>query len=156
MSFESWIDKQIREAQEEGAFDDLPGAGKPLPGLHRPRDENWWIRQKLQREGHDAELLLPEPLRLRREIERLPETVRPLPTERLVRETVAELNRRVANWLRSPSGPVIRVRPVDADQVVADWREQRAARRRAAAEALQAVQLPPAPRRRRWWFRRRT
>jgi len=30
MSWESWIEQQIREAQEAGAFDQLPGAGKPL------------------------------------------------------------------------------------------------------------------------------
>jgi len=28
--WESWIDQQIREAQERGAFDDLPGRGKRL------------------------------------------------------------------------------------------------------------------------------
>ncbi len=28
--WESWIDQQIREAQERGTFDDLPGRGKPL------------------------------------------------------------------------------------------------------------------------------
>src|SRR5262245_50270332 len=28
MSFTSWIDQQIEEAAERGAFDDLPGAGK--------------------------------------------------------------------------------------------------------------------------------
>jgi DnaJ family protein C protein 28 len=27
---ESWIDEQIRQAQERGEFDDLPGKGKPL------------------------------------------------------------------------------------------------------------------------------
>jgi hypothetical protein len=30
MSFESWVDKQIREATERGEFDGLPGAGKPI------------------------------------------------------------------------------------------------------------------------------
>lgn len=30
MSWESWIDTHIRIAQERGAFDNLPGAGKPL------------------------------------------------------------------------------------------------------------------------------
>jgi DnaJ family protein C protein 28 len=29
-NWESWIDQQIREAQERGEFDDLPGSGKPL------------------------------------------------------------------------------------------------------------------------------
>ena len=28
--WESWIDQQIREAQDRGEFDDLPGKGKPL------------------------------------------------------------------------------------------------------------------------------
>lgn len=28
--WESWIDQAIREAQERGEFDDLPGRGKPL------------------------------------------------------------------------------------------------------------------------------
>jgi hypothetical protein len=28
--WESWIDQQIREAQEQGKFDNLPGQGKPL------------------------------------------------------------------------------------------------------------------------------
>ena len=37
MSFhESWVEKQIREAQERGEFDNLPGAGKPLSGARRP------------------------------------------------------------------------------------------------------------------------
>ena len=29
-SWESWIDQQIREAQARGAFDNLPGRGRPL------------------------------------------------------------------------------------------------------------------------------
>lgn len=28
--WESWIDQQIREAQDQGAFDNLPGRGQPL------------------------------------------------------------------------------------------------------------------------------
>ncbi|WP_236788212.1 DUF1992 domain-containing protein [Amycolatopsis sp. GM8] len=142
VTFETWVDKQIREAQERGEFDNLPGRGKPLPGLDKPRDELWWIRQKLDDEGLSADVLLPEPIRLRKEIGRLPETVRPLPTERLVRDAVAELNRRIAEWLRAPSGPHIPVAPVDADEVVAGWRESRP-----------APGEPPAEKRRRWWRR---
>lgn len=29
-NWESWLDQQIREAQERGEFDDLPGKGKPI------------------------------------------------------------------------------------------------------------------------------
>lgn len=34
--WESWIDQQIREAQERGEFDDLPGKGKPLDLSRNP------------------------------------------------------------------------------------------------------------------------
>jgi DnaJ family protein C protein 28 len=34
--WESWIDQQIREAQERGEFDDLPGKGKPLDLASNP------------------------------------------------------------------------------------------------------------------------
>ncbi len=35
-SWESWIDQLIREAQAKGQFDNLPGAGKPLPDRRNP------------------------------------------------------------------------------------------------------------------------
>ena len=40
LSFTSWIDQQIDEASQRGAFDDLPGAGRCCPGgpqATRPR-----------------------------------------------------------------------------------------------------------------------
>jgi len=74
MSFTSWIDQQISEAEERGAFDDLPGAGKPLP--NRPEDEDGlaWVRNWMRREGVSPAVMLPEPLKLRRESARLAET----------------------------------------------------------------------------------
>lgn len=60
--FEGWIDRQIREAIERGEFDNLPGAGKPIPNLD-DNDENWWIKSKLEREGIKAPL--PNALALR-------------------------------------------------------------------------------------------
>lgn len=124
LTFESWIDRQIREAAERGEFDDLPGAGKPLP-KHDPNDELWWIRSYVEREGLSAEALLPTPLQLRKEIERLPSQVQDLGSEQAVRDVVGELNRRVVAWLRAPSGPRIPLRTVDPDEVVAQWRAGR-------------------------------
>jgi hypothetical protein len=49
-SWETWIDTQIRVATEEGAFDKLPGAGKPLRGFGQPYDPLWWQKQLVQRE----------------------------------------------------------------------------------------------------------
>lgn len=128
VDFETWVDKQIRLAQERGEFDNLPGAGKPLPGLNEPDTETWWLKNYIRREGLSTEAMLPTPLRLRKEIERLPADVRELRTEDEVREFVAKLNRRIAEWLRAPSGPEIPnivVRPVDVDDVLARWRDDR-------------------------------
>jgi hypothetical protein len=50
LGYESWIDRQIGEAEKRGKFDDLRTAGKPLPDLGRS-DENWWIKGKLREEG---------------------------------------------------------------------------------------------------------
>jgi hypothetical protein len=37
-------EKRIIESIAQGLFDNLPGAGKPIPGIDKPYDENWWIR----------------------------------------------------------------------------------------------------------------
>ena len=44
ISFASWIDQQINEAAERGAFDNLPGAGKPLPKRGAAGDGQAWLR----------------------------------------------------------------------------------------------------------------
>lgn len=133
IGFESWVDKQIREATDRGEFDNLPGTGKPIPGYGRPDDELWWVKDYVRREGLTTEDLLPTPLRLRKEIEQLPETVARLRSERAVRDAVDELNRRITDWLRVPSGPQISVLPVDVDDVVRQWHAARQAAARPGA-----------------------
>lgn len=160
--YESVVEQRIRDAQDEGKFDGLRGAGRPLPGLNRPYEENWWLRSYLEREGIPNDVLLPTPLRLRREIDRLPETVRDMETEREVRDTVAALAARVAAWLRFPDGPQVAVPMPRSDEVVARWREERArgrgARERAGPggpggePAVEPAARVPAPRRS-WWRR---
>ncbi|HWN27180.1 MAG TPA: DUF1992 domain-containing protein [Actinomycetospora sp.] len=156
MRYESVVEQRIREAQEQGAFDDLRGAGRPLRGLHGPQDENWWVRSYLEREGLPTDVLLPTPLRLRREIDRLPETVRDMETEREVRDAVAALAARVAQWLRFPDGPQIAVPVPRADEIVAGWRAGRAARAMPPLPARGDGAPPPGetPRRRRGLLRR--
>src|SRR5436190_23946076 len=50
VSWESWIERKIRESMEAGEFDNLPGSGEPIPDLARPYDELWWLRKKLRDE----------------------------------------------------------------------------------------------------------
>ncbi|HSJ29734.1 MAG TPA: DnaJ family domain-containing protein [Acidimicrobiia bacterium] len=46
---ESFVERIIRRAIEQGGFDGLPGAGKPTPGAGTPDGEGWWIRRWVQR-----------------------------------------------------------------------------------------------------------
>ncbi|QKW18456.1 DUF1992 domain-containing protein [Kitasatospora sp. NA04385] len=123
VTFESWVDRQIREAAERGAFDDLPGSGKPLPGEGRPYHEMWWIREKMEREGLSH---LPPSLALRAELREALDTARLAPTEPLLRSRLAEANARIEAALRRPvEGPPLGLAPVDVERVVAEWRDTR-------------------------------
>ena len=124
--YESSIDRQLREAAERGEFDNLTGSGKPLPGHGREYDEDWWVKDWLEREGATA-AVLPPTLALRREVEDLAARVDRLGAEREVRDYVAELNERIARArVGRVDGPPVLLPPRDADEVVAAWRERRA------------------------------
>jgi hypothetical protein len=120
---ESLIDKQIREAEARGEFDDLPGAGKPLTGLDKPYSPDWWLRDLAEREqvGRHA---LPPSLQLMKEADELRSGQLDVRSEQAVRDMVADYNERVREAVRSPlRGPSVIPREVDADAVVRAWRE---------------------------------
>lgn len=122
--FESWIDRQIREATERGEFENLPGKGKPIKGLDGRNDENWWIKGLIERENITG--VLPGPLLLRKEVAEIGDTVANCRTEEEVREVVADLNARIVDSRRrGVDGPNIFVRSVDADRVIREWHERR-------------------------------
>jgi len=121
--YESWVDKQIREATERGEFDNLPGSGKPLPNRNELYDEDWWLKQWIAREGITGDTALPTTLRLRREIEDIQKAAARKTSERDVRDLVDDLNRRIVDAIRGHvDGPPVPLRRVDADAVVRGWR----------------------------------
>jgi hypothetical protein len=156
-SFPSWIDQQIAEAERRGVFDNLPGAGQPLPNRRDGDFTQAWLRDKLRREGVSTEEMLPTPLRLRRESERLRTGLPSLRSEQEVRDAVAELNARILDWRRNSTddGPPIPVPLVKEDQALAAWQQARAAEPPAPAGAPEASAVPDSRPRRRWWSRRR-
>jgi hypothetical protein len=162
MSFVSWVDQQISEAAQRGAFDNLPGAGRPLP--RRTGGTDAWLQDYQRREGVSAEEMLPTPLRLRKEIERLTETVHELASEQQVREVVGELNRQIVEWRRIPVGPPVFLPRVDEETMVGRWREGRSGARpgESGAPAGRSGARPapdgrddgaPGASRSRWWHR---
>ncbi|MGN6791483.1 MAG: DUF1992 domain-containing protein [Streptosporangiaceae bacterium] len=154
MSFTSWIDQQIEDAAERGLFDDLPGAGKPLP----KRDEDAaqaWLREYMRREGLSTQETLPTPLKLRKEREVLAERVPELASEQDVIDAVAELNGRIMEWRRFPLDSPIFVPLVDEEQMTSLWRAARPEPDPAAGDdALPGVLAGDGQPGRRWWHRR--
>ena len=119
-----WVERQIRAAQDRGAFDDLPGAGKPLP--KSSGDVLEWVADKLRAEETDTRALLPPSLQLRKELEELPARLSKVRTEREVRAIIADLNKRIRAEILVPhAGPPLLVRLVDVAEEVERWRASR-------------------------------
>ena len=111
--FESLVDRQIREAMERGEFDDLPGAGRPIPGAGRSYDPNWWVKSFLDRERSED--------RRRAAYERTEARLGALwalGSEDAVRNAAERLNAEVAEL----DGGADRLEPFDVESVVTAWK----------------------------------
>ena len=122
MTWETWIDRQIRVGMENGDFDGLPGHGKPIADIDRPHDELRWVREKLRREGYSH---LPPTLAIRKDHDDTLELVRAAGTEAEVRRLVTELNQRIRKVnATATAGPPSTVAPLDVERVVAEWHDR--------------------------------
>ena len=122
-SFESWIEAQISSAAAEGAFDNLPGAGKPLG---QDFDPDWWLKQLKQRE--QVSTALPPSLELVRKVRTELAAIQTVGDETAVRRRIAALNAEIAKLNATVvEGPPTRVAVLDIDQVVARWQQARSA-----------------------------
>ena len=119
-----YVDLQIQRAIERGEFDNLPGAGKPIPDLGKPDDGDWWLKKLIQREQVTG--VIPEALQLRKDDAALDALLDAEPGEKNVREQLESFNTRIINARRQLLGgpPVITpLRDVEAE--VQRWRERR-------------------------------
>ena len=122
-SWETWIEAQIRVAMAEGAFDNLPGAGKPIRGFGQEYDPLWWEKQLVQREQISV---LPPALEVLRKVETELAAIEKLDDEAAVRRRVAALNAEIAKINATVvEGPPTRLSPLNIDRVVARWRRTR-------------------------------
>lgn len=156
--YETPVDKAIREAQERGEFDNLPGAGKPLANLGNPDDPDWWVKQYAAREKLDLSGALSPALAHRKEAAGFPASLADLSTEASVRAVLEDYNRRVKlDRLRPAVGryaPLL-APVVDVEDLVRQWHALREAARAAAAASAPAPVVVTAPRRPWWAFWRR-
>ena len=129
--FASGIDKHVRDAEKDGAFEDNPLVGKPLPGDNQPYREDWWITQKVAQERVGAHAL-PLPLALRREAQDLRKGLiedRLAASEAVLRAAIADYDVRSDTARRTPQpGPSVVIPRVDADEAVEAWRQARDAK----------------------------
>jgi hypothetical protein len=120
VSFETWIDRQVRESIDRGEFDDLPGAGKPIPGIDRPHDEMWWVKEKLRRENVS---MLPPTLVLRKEVEQALNAAATSNSELKAAQIVGEINEKIRRANSRPlDGPPLNLAPYDVERILEHWR----------------------------------
>jgi hypothetical protein len=122
VSWETWVERKIRESMERGEFDNLPGAGQPIPDLARPYDELWWLRKKLR----DEKLSIDPPIMvLRRELDETLERIGAARSEAEVRRLVEAINERIV-YVNSHTffGPASDLAPLNVERIVAEWRQR--------------------------------
>jgi hypothetical protein len=123
-TYEGYVERLIREAQEQGEFDRLP-RGKPLPLTGGPLPEAWWVKEKLRREKLSD---LPPSLAIRHEAEAVLAEVARETDERIVRERLVALNARIRKLNATHvAGPPTTLAPLDVEEVVRRWRGGRGA-----------------------------
>ncbi|MFE5307413.1 DUF1992 domain-containing protein [Isoptericola sp. NPDC056573] len=121
-----WVDTVVDQAIRRGEFDDLPLAGKPIPGLRGTHDPDWWLKNLVEREQITG--VLPA-AQLRRDDAELDETLDREPEEKRVREVVEDFNARVVDARRQLlGGPPVVTPTRDVEREVQRWRERRRAR----------------------------
>jgi hypothetical protein len=147
LRFETWIDRQIREGIDQGAFDNLAGAGKPIPGIGEVHDDAWWVKQKLRREQVSV---LPPTLALRKEAEDARRAAALARSEDEARAIIDAINRKIRRAFAQPlAGPPLNLVPFDVERVAERWRAEHPGPVPDARPLADA----PAPARRSWWGR---
>lgn len=150
-----WLDQQVRRAIERGDFDNLPGAGKPLPGLDGTHDPDWWVKRLVAREQISA--VLPPALALRKEDAELDARIDAESTEDGVRRLVDDFNRRVVDARRQLlGGPPVITSTRETGRELDRWAQRRAERRERLRRQREQPAEPAAQARRtrrRWWRR---
>ncbi|MGY2083594.1 DnaJ family domain-containing protein [Blastococcus sp. SYSU DS0539] len=150
MSFETWVDNQIARGMARGDFENLSGAGRPLPREALSQDAYDWAVAKARREGVETAAMLPPGLALRRERDQLPERAARLRSEAEVRALAEDYNARVEAFWRRPQES--RWAPVpglaDVEALVAGWWLARPPEPPPSPPVVEVARRP-------WWRRRR-
>ncbi|MEM7095131.1 MAG: DnaJ family domain-containing protein [Actinomycetota bacterium] len=105
------VERRIDEARQLGYFDDLEGAGKPIPDLDTPRSDGWWAERYAKKERHQL---------LREELITVVRRALPAIRRGADADGVADLNARIDGYNRITT--VTALPPVDLHQAWEPYR----------------------------------
>jgi hypothetical protein len=136
-------------------LDNLEGTGQPIPGLGEPRDDDWWVKEKLRREGV---AWVPPTLAIRAERDAAVAEAEAAGSEEDLRRIIERVNERI-RYVNSHtvSGPPTTVWIVDPEPIVERWRADRPNVPATTDDPVLDIGGPPPPPPRwdlRRWFRR--
>jgi hypothetical protein len=119
LSWQSWVDRQIREGQQGGAFDDLDGRGRPIDDIGVVHDELWWLKAKLRDE--DIEYL-PPTIAIRAERAAAIDAAMDSSTEATARVIIEDVNARI-RYINShgAGGPPSTAVAIDVETLLDRW-----------------------------------
>ena len=122
----AWVEIQLQQAIRRGEFDNLPGAGKPIPGIDAPYDPDWWLKRLIERERITV---LPPALALRKEDAELDATLDRESRPAEVRRILEDFNARIVDARRQLQGGPPVITPLrNVEEQLEAWKQRRAER----------------------------
>ena len=127
--FEPFPERQVREAMARGEFDNLAGAGRPLPAQwyanHAP---DWWLHRKLADENLPLSAVLPPSVQVRQQKAQIQQLLAEISREDQARELIEDLNARIVEVNLAQRGQhAVLTKKLPVEETLAEWRRQRRA-----------------------------
>ncbi len=110
-----------------GEFDNLAGAGRPLPAQwfaeHAP---DWWLHRKIAQEDLPVSAVLPPSVLVRQQKAQIQQTLAEVSSEDQAREVIEDLNARIVEVNLSQRGQhVVLTKKLLVEETLAEWRRLR-------------------------------
>lgn len=119
---ESSVDRQVREAIERGEFDNLPGAGQPIPDLARSDNPSWWAKGFIEQARSDNQRT--EQVRV---FESQLGRLWSIGSVKALRASVESINQEIEQFNQAQTSSR-RIEPFDVDAVIETWKKMTRAR----------------------------
>lgn len=125
---ERMAEERILQALKDGKFENLNGAGKPLPDPGA-FTQHKWLQEFIEREELDPLAAAPTVLGLRKEAQQFPQSLDDCDTEIEARTRLEDYNRRVKHNRVHPDPhipPSIIAPIIDVEGMLSQWHARRA------------------------------